>query len=78
MIKHFLKWIELVPLLDHSSEGVAYAFLDMVFNRFGALVKILINKGMKFHGEFHCMDSKKFVCGSMGSKKATLDIGIYR
>jgi hypothetical protein len=67
-----------VPLLDYSSEGVAYAFLDMVFNRFGTLVKIFINKGTKFHGESHRMGSKNSICGSMGSKKATLAIGIYR
>jgi hypothetical protein len=42
MIKHFLKWLELVPLLDHNNEGVAYAFLDKVFNRFGVLVEIFI------------------------------------
>ncbi len=49
MIEHFLKWIELVPY--YSSEGAAYAFLDMVFNRFGAQVETLINEGTKFHGE---------------------------
>jgi hypothetical protein len=40
-----------VLLLDCSSEGVAYAFLDMVFNRFGAQLETFINEDMKFHGE---------------------------
>jgi hypothetical protein len=43
MIEHFSKWLELDPLLDRSNEGVTYAFLDMVFNRFGAPTKVLID-----------------------------------
>ncbi len=67
MIEHFSKWLELVPLLDCSSERTTYAFLDKVLSRFGALVKILTYQGTKFHGEFqelcektlidHCMTS---------------------
>jgi hypothetical protein len=30
----------LVPLLDHNSEGVPYAFFDKVLNRFAILAKI--------------------------------------
>jgi len=45
MIEHFSKWLELVPLPDCNSEGVAYAFLDKMFNRFGALTKIITNQG---------------------------------
>ncbi len=45
MIEHFSKWLELVPFLDHSNEKITYAFLDMIFKRFGALVKILIDQG---------------------------------
>jgi hypothetical protein len=45
MIEHFLKWLKLVPLLDCNNESDAYAFLDIVLTRFGALVEILINKG---------------------------------
>jgi hypothetical protein len=40
MIEHFSKWLELVPLQDCNSEGTTYAFLDMIFKRFGALVKV--------------------------------------
>jgi hypothetical protein len=43
MVEHFSKWIELVPSLDKSNEGVVYAFLDKVFNHFGAPVKVLTN-----------------------------------
>jgi hypothetical protein len=28
MIKHFYKWLELVPLLDCNNEGTTYAILD--------------------------------------------------
>jgi hypothetical protein len=42
-----------VPLLNRSNEGIAYAFLDRAFSRFGALVEIFINQGTKFHGEFY-------------------------
>jgi hypothetical protein len=52
MIEHFSKWLELVPLPNCSSERTSYAFLDRVFNRVGALAKILIDQGTKFHGEF--------------------------
>jgi hypothetical protein len=46
MIKEFLKWLELVPLLNCSSEGDAYAFLNRMFNRFG------VNQGTKLCGDF--------------------------
>ncbi len=52
MVEHFSKWIALVPSLDKSNEGVAYAFLDRVFSHFGALVEVLTNQGMEFQGEF--------------------------
>jgi hypothetical protein len=51
MIKKFSKWLKLVPLLDHNNEGAIYAFLDMVFSRFGALVEVLINEDMEFYGK---------------------------
>jgi hypothetical protein len=41
MIKHFSKWLELVPLPDHNSEGTAYAFLDNMFNNFSVSTKVL-------------------------------------
>ncbi len=49
MVEHFSKWIELVPSLDKSSEGVTYAFLDKVFSHFGAPAEVLIDQGMEFH-----------------------------
>ncbi len=48
MIEHFSKWMELVPMLDYNNEGIAYAFLDWVFWRFGAPVEVFINQVMKF------------------------------
>jgi hypothetical protein len=48
MIEHFSKWLELVPMLDHNNEGIAYAFLDRVFWRFKVPVEVFINQGMKF------------------------------
>jgi hypothetical protein len=48
MVKHFSKWIELVPSPDKSNEGVAYAFLDRVFNHFCAIVEVLIDHGTEF------------------------------
>jgi hypothetical protein len=44
MIEHLSKWLELVPLLDCSSKGITYAFLDrMVFSKFGISIKVLID-----------------------------------
>jgi hypothetical protein len=47
VIEHFLKWLELMPLSNYSNEGVTYAFMEKVFNRFGFSTIILINQGMK-------------------------------
>jgi hypothetical protein len=43
MIKFFSKWLELVPLLDCNNEGIAYAFLNKMFNKFGASTEVLID-----------------------------------
>jgi hypothetical protein len=43
MVEHFSKWIELVPSLYKSSEGVVYAFLDRVLSHFGAPAEVLID-----------------------------------
>jgi hypothetical protein len=61
MIEHYLKWLKLVPLLDCNNENDAYTFLDMVLNRFGALVEIIIVKGMEFYGEFQKLCEKTFI-----------------
>ncbi|KAH8965888.1 hypothetical protein BDL97_04G140100 [Sphagnum fallax] len=61
MIQHFLKWTKLAPLLDYSNEGVAYAFFDRVFNRFGVQVEIFINEGTKFHGESQKLCAKALI-----------------
>ncbi len=45
MIKHFSKWLELMPLLDYSNEGVACAFLNKMFNMFGVPTEAFTNQG---------------------------------
>jgi len=52
MTKHFSKWLESVPLLDHSNQGTTYAFMDRMFNRFGVPIEVLTNHGMKFRKDF--------------------------
>jgi hypothetical protein len=52
MNEHLPKWLKLVPLPNHSNEGVAYAFLDRAINRFEALTKVFTSQSIKFHGEF--------------------------
>jgi len=61
MIKHFFKWLKLVPLLDHNSEGVAYAFFNMVFIGFGVLVKVFTDQSIKYHGEFQELCEKTLI-----------------
>jgi hypothetical protein len=61
MIKHFSKWLELVPLLDHSNEKTSYAFLGKVLSRFGALTKVFTNQGTKFRGEFQELCEKALI-----------------
>jgi hypothetical protein len=56
MIEHFSKWLELVMLLDHSSEGAIYAFLDKVLSRLGLQPKFSLTKVHNFVG-----NSKFFV-----------------
>jgi len=61
MIEHFSKLLELVPLLNCNNERVAYAFLNMVFSRFGTPTKVFIDKGTKFHGEFQELCEKALI-----------------
>ncbi len=60
-IEHFSKWLELVSLLNHINEGVAYAFLDWVLNRFGVPSKVFTYQGMKFRGEFQKLCGKTLI-----------------
>ncbi len=50
-----------MSLSDCSSEGIAYAFLDMGFNRFEALVEVLTNQSTKFHREFQELCGKTLI-----------------
>jgi hypothetical protein len=42
--------IELVLLPNYIIQGATYAFLDMAFNSFGALAKLLTNQGIQLWG----------------------------
>jgi len=48
MIKHFSKWLELMPLPNYNSEGVAYVFLDIMFSMFSAPVEVFTNQSTNF------------------------------
>ncbi len=49
----FLEEVKVDVISNHNNEGATYAFLDKLFNRFGALTpKVPANQGMKFHEEF--------------------------
>jgi hypothetical protein len=61
MIKHFSKWLELVPLSYCSREITTYAFLDKVHNRFSAPTEVLIDQGTKFRGEFQELCENAFI-----------------
>jgi hypothetical protein len=51
MIEQFSKWLELVPLVDHSHEVATYAFLNKVLSRFGVLGEVLTYQGIELCGE---------------------------
>jgi hypothetical protein len=61
MIKHLSKWLELMSLLNRSSERATFAFLDRVLSRFGAPTKIFIDQGMEFHGKFKELCEKMLI-----------------
>jgi hypothetical protein len=61
MIKHFSKWLKLVPLPNYINEGIDYKFLDMVFNRFSVLVQVFIDQGTNFCGEFQKLCEKTWI-----------------
>jgi hypothetical protein len=47
--------------LDRNNEGVAYAFLNKVLNRFGVLVEIFIAWSMEFLEEFKKLCDKALI-----------------
>jgi transposase-like protein len=61
MVEHFSKWLELVPLSNHSNEGATYAFLDRLVNRFGVRVEILTDQNEEFHEEFQKLCEKALI-----------------
>jgi hypothetical protein len=50
--------LELIPSLNHSTEGVTHAFLNRMLDWFGVAFKIFIHQGMEFHGEFQKLCEK--------------------
>jgi len=44
-----------------NNEGVAYAFLDKVLNKFDILVEVFTNQGMELHGEFQKLCEKALI-----------------
>jgi hypothetical protein len=50
-----------MSLSYYSSEKTTYAYLDMVFNRFGVLVEVLFNLGTKFYVEFQELCKKTLI-----------------
>jgi hypothetical protein len=61
MIEYFLKWLELVPLLNHTNERVVYAFKNKMYSQFGASTKILINQGIEFCDKFQQLCEKSSI-----------------
>jgi len=61
MIKHFSKWILLVPLSNYNSKEVAYVLLDMVLSKFGILIEIFMDQGMESCGEFKKLCEKTLI-----------------
>jgi hypothetical protein len=61
MIKHFSKWLEVVLSPDWSNEGATYTFLDRIFNRSSVPVEVLIDQGIKFHGDFEKLCEKALI-----------------
>jgi hypothetical protein len=61
MIEHFSKWLELMPLSHYGSEGVTYAFVDMVFNKFKAPTKICINQSTNFYGSSKSLKKHRLI-----------------
>jgi len=68
MIRHFSKWSRRVPLLNHSSEGATYAFLNKVLNRFGVLTKVIIDENTKLCGDFQKVCEKTVIDHHMTSR----------
>ncbi len=44
--------VGLVPLPNHNNEGDAYAFLDIMFSKFGVPTNVLTDQSTKFQGNF--------------------------
>jgi hypothetical protein len=54
-----------MSLLNCSDTGVAYAFLDMVFNKFCVLIELIIDQGKEFCEEFQELYKKKMIIAQL-------------
>ncbi len=55
-------------MLNHSSEGATYAFLNKVLNRFGVLAKVIIDESTKLCGDFQKICEKTLIDHHMTSR----------
>jgi hemoglobin-like flavoprotein len=61
MIEHFLMWLDLMPLLNHTSEIIIYAFFNRVFKWWNTLCEIFTNQSKKLYGEFQNLCEKSLI-----------------
>jgi transposase InsO family protein len=61
MIKHFSKWLGLMPLSNPSNEGVAYAFVDKMLSRFSAPTEVFTDQDMEFRGDLQDLCEKALI-----------------
>jgi hypothetical protein len=50
-----------VLLPNCNNEGVAYAFLDKMLNRFGVSVEVFIDQTIEFHEDFQKLCEKALI-----------------
>jgi hypothetical protein len=74
MIEHFSKWIELVPILEKTSNHTAAA-LRGVLCRYGAPAEVLTDQGKEFQGEFTELLTKLLIdhCLTSGTIRSQTD-----
>lgn len=50
-----------MALLDMTSEGAAYVFLDTMLSHFGAPTEVLTDQGTEFQDEFQILCDKALI-----------------
>lgn len=59
-IDYFTKWVEVLPLPDHTANSAAL-FLQKLLNRFGRMSTVSTDQGRHFQGEFQDLLSKHHI-----------------